>query len=105
MVIPEGVNHKQFYEAAQKKGVVVRSRFIGVAVNLNGRKNKKLHWMWRVQNNGQCLAWGRCSFTAEGELQANKDRLNAIEQLTTEGKLNVVRHYENKKSTYKKVNH
>lgn len=67
MFIPDGVNHLEFYRQAQKKGIKVSSRFIGVAVNVNHGKH---HWWARLQVNGKTIMFKRFPFTEQGERDA-----------------------------------
>lgn len=62
-----------FYKSAKAKGIVVKSRFVGVSHNLNGRKH---HWLAQYQENGKKLMFERFPFTEQGEKDAAQKYLN-----------------------------
>ncbi len=91
MTIPSGSNHIMFYLSCKAKGVKVRSKFIGVYLNLN---NKSPSWMARLQGADK-LYFERFPFNEQGEIDASKAYLNFHKLAGTKPR------YEKKKATYK----
>jgi len=91
MTIPVGANHFMFYEACKIKKIKVRSKFIGVYLNINyGRP----YWMARLQG-GEKSYWKRFPFNEQGEIDASKAYLRFHKENGSEPR------YDKKKANYK----
>ena len=69
MKIPDGVNHKTFWEAAKKKGIKISSKYTGVYLNVN--TNGSPSWMARTQAKGK-FKCRRFELSECGEIEASK---------------------------------
>lgn len=71
-----------FYNKCKDQGVKIRSRFIGIYLNVT---NGKPFWMARYQGANGAKFLGRFEFTKIGEEKAAYKYSNYIESLKSEG--------------------
>lgn len=76
MIIPNGVDYKEFLKQATEKGIKIRSRYVGVCFNINGGKPC---WLARIQTKNKLLFSKRFPFTEQGEKQASLAYTTRIE--------------------------